>query len=63
MVNLSFWIVWLIRIAYITIFLLIVILFTRRDMKHQYSNKDDYYVWHDENGEMHIVWAKDKTNE
>ena len=57
------WYVVIACIVYLVLYLLIAILHTRHSRMHQYRNKDDYYVVHDENGEIHLIWIKDLKDE
>lgn len=57
------WYVVLACIVYFLLYLCIAILHTKHNRMHQYRNEDDYYVIHDENGEIHLVWMDEQKNE
>jgi len=50
-------------IVYLVLYLCIAVIHTRHNRMHQYRNKDDYYMIHDENGEIRLIWIKDGKNE
>ena len=55
------WYVVIACIVYLVLYLLIAILHTRHNRMHQPD--ESYYVIHDENGEMHLIWIKDLKDE
>ena len=54
------WYVVIACIVYLVLYLRIAILHTRHNRMHQPD--ESYYVIHDENGEIHLVWMKEGKN-